>query len=312
MKGAVLITPRSLSDGAHPALKRLETAGYTLRCPAPGEMPDEACLAGALPGCVGWLAGVEPVSEAVLSAADGLRVIARNGTGVDNLPLDALAARGIAVCRTEGANARGVAELSLALALAGMRRVVETHESIRAGGWLRAKGREVAGARAAVLGLGAVGSLMAEMLLALGAEVAGVDPVAPDNRPAHARFRRTDLAAALAGADLLSLHVPLPPGGPPLIGMAELAALAPGATIVNTARAGLVDTAALLSALMSGQVGCYATDVFETEPPEPSALTTHPRVVMTSHIGGFTGASVDRAAEMAVDLLLEHLDDASP
>ena len=307
MSGAILITPRSLSDGAHPALRRLEESGYTLRCPSPGAMPDEATLGAALPGCVGWLAGVEPVSEAVIGAADRLRVIARNGTGVDNLPLGVLAARDIAVCRTAGANARGVAELALALGLSGMRHVVATHESIRAGGWARLKGREIAGARAAVIGLGAVGTQMAELLLALGAEVAGVDPAASAARVRHARFRREDLGAALDGASLVSLHAPLALGAPPLIGAAELARMAPGATVVNTARAGLIDTAAILSALEGGQIGCYATDVFETEPPVPSALTAHPRVVMTSHIGGFTGASVDRAAEMAVDLLLEHL-----
>lgn len=308
MTGAILVTPRSLSGGGHPALARLEQAGFSLLFPSPGETPDADQLAAALPGCVGWLAGVEPVGEPAIAAADRLRVISRNGTGVDNLPLEALAARGITLRTADGANARGVAELALALALAGMRHVVASHEGVRAGGWPRIPGREIAGARAAVIGLGAVGAETARLFLSLGAEVAGVDPFAPEDRVMDGAFQRTTLATALAGADIISLHCPLAPGAPPILGAEALAALSAGATVVNTARAGLVDEAALLAALDGGQVGCYATDVFTTEPPPPSALTAHPRVMMTSHIGGFTGASVDRAAEMAVDNLLESLD----
>ena len=303
MRDAILITPRSLSSGGHPALARLEAAGFALRCPAPGQTPSEEQLAAALPGCVGWLAGVEPVGPRALAAADRLRVISRNGTGVDNLPLQALAARGIAVRVTPGANARGVAELALTLALAGLRHVVATHEGIRAGRWPRLKGQEIAGAKVAVVGLGAVGSAAAELFCALGAEVWGVDPEAPG--PALPAFRRASLEGALAGAAAVSLHCPL--GARPLLGARELASLARGATLVNTARAGLVEEAALRAALESGQLGCYATDVFDVEPPAPSALTAHPAVVMTSHVGGLTGASVDRAATMAVDNLLEEL-----
>lgn len=303
MSDAILITPRSLSAGGHPALARLEAAGFALRFPAPGETPSEDQLAAALPGCVGWLAGVEPVGPRALAAADRLRVVSRNGTGVDNLPLDALAARGIAVRVTPGANARGVAELAVTLALSGLRQVVATHEGIRAGGWPRLKGREIAGAKVAVVGLGAVGAEAARLFCSLGAEVRGVDPQAPG--PAHPAFRRVSLDQALAGAHVASLHCPL--GAGPLLGARELAALAPGAALVNTARAGLVEESALLAALEDGRPGCYATDVFDAEPPAPSALTAHPRVVMTSHIGGFTGASVDRAARMAVDNLMEEL-----
>jgi phosphoglycerate dehydrogenase-like enzyme len=122
---AILVTPRALSRG-HPLLGALTDRGHRLVMPAPGATPDEATLIAALPGCVGWIAGVEPVSEAVIAAADALRVISRNGTGVDNLPLAVLAQRGIRVMRAEGANARGVAELALALTLCGLRRIVST------------------------------------------------------------------------------------------------------------------------------------------------------------------------------------------
>jgi len=307
MSGRILITPRSLSKGGHPALAPLTEAGFELVFPAPGATPTEAQLVAALPGAVGWLAGVEKVSEAAIGAADSLRAISRNGTGIDNLPLTLLQERGIAVTRAEGANARGVAELALTLALAGLRDVVPTHQGMKQGDWPRRIGREMAGARVGVVGLGAIGASFARFCLALGAAVGGYDPYAPADRLTDPNFRRTDLARALDGAHVVSLHAPMPADGRPLIGADLLARLAPGAVLVNTARAGLIETDALLAALDRGQVGTYATDVFETEPPEPSPLLAHPRVILTSHIGGFTTESVERATTDAVTNLLKAL-----
>jgi D-3-phosphoglycerate dehydrogenase / 2-oxoglutarate reductase len=306
---AILVTPRSLSRG-HPALNALSARGFSLVMPAPGAIPDEATLIAALPGCVGWLAGVEPVSEEVIAAADRLRVISRNGTGVDNLPLAALERRQIRLYRAEGTNARGVAELALCLTFAGLRHLVRTHEGMRACDWPRHLGREIAGARVAVIGLGAIGATFARMCLDLGAQVAAHDPFAPMDRLTHPRLRRVPLAEALEGAEVVSLHAPLPEDGRPLLTAPRIATLARGATVVNTARAGLVEEAAMLTALDAGQVGTYATDVFDTEPPASSALTSHPGVILTSHIGGFTDASVERCTVRAVENLLIALDAA--
>ena len=275
--------------------------------PTPGALPDEAELLAAVPGCVGWLAGVEPVSERVIAAADRLRAISRNGTGIDNLPLTALRSRGIALCKAEGTNARGVAELALALTLSGLRHIVWTHEGMRAGGWPRRLGREICEATIGVVGLGAIGANYAQLCLGLGARVLGHDPFAPADRITHPAFRRVSLDEALGSADAISLHAPMPADGGPLLTQARIAALAPSTVIVNTARAGLVDEGALLAALDTGQVAAYATDVFATEPPSPSALLAHPRVTLTSHIGGFTDASVDRSTIRAVENLLEAL-----
>ena len=303
----ILITPRSLSKGGHPALKPLEDAGFELSMPAPGATPTEAQLIAALPGCVGWLAGVEPVSEAAIAAAGDLRVISRNGTGVDNLPLDILTARGIELRRAEGTNARAVAELALTLAMAALRNVVATHAGMREGDWPRRIGSEILGARVGVIGLGAIGAGFAEMCLALDANVAGFDPFAPADRITHPAFTRADFTEALDGAEIVSLHAPMPRDGKALLGAEELARLAPGAVVVNTARAGLIDDAAMLAALDNGQIGTYATDVFHSEPPEPSELLAHPRTVTTTHIGGFTGASVERSTRRAVENLLDVL-----
>ena len=119
----ILITPRSLSAGTHSGLSRLEDLGFTLVRPTPGVMPSEADLIAAIPDCCGWIAGVEPVSSRVVSAAHSLQVISRNGSGVDNLPMDALNERGITVKRALAANANGVAELALAMMLSGFRHI---------------------------------------------------------------------------------------------------------------------------------------------------------------------------------------------
>ncbi|MBN9432624.1 MAG: oxidoreductase [Bosea sp.] len=303
----ILVTPRSLSRGGHPALRMLEEAGYSLVMPAPGSLPDEETLMAALPGCVGWLAGVEPVSERVLDAADRLRVISRNGTGVDNLPLKAMETRGIELRRAEATNARGVAELALALTLAGLRQIVWTHEGMRSGGWPRLMGREMCDATVGIVGLGAVGATLAQLCLDLGARVRGYDPFANEDRVTHRNFTRVDLDEAIAGVDAVSLHAPMPEDGRPLLTAGRLAAMAPGTVLVNTARAGLVDEGALFVALESGRVACYATDVFDKEPPDLSPLLAHPRVVLTSHIGGFTDASVERCTVRAVANLIDAL-----
>lgn len=305
--GRILITPRSLSKTGHPALRALEQAGFTLVMPTPGAMPDEKTLMEVLPGCVGWLAGVEPVSERALSVADRLKVISRNGSGVDNLPLEVLEMRDIAVCRTTGSNARSVAELALSLIMTGLRHIVWTHEGLRAGSWPRQIGREIKGTTIGIVGLGAIGMQLAQICLDLGATVNAHDPFAPDDRLTHPHLKRVDLEDALTGVDAISLHVPMPADGAPLLTPTHLAALTPHTVLVNTARAGLVDGAALIAALESERLACYATDVFETEPPAPSPLLAHPKVILTSHIGGFTANAVERSTRDAVDNLIQVL-----
>lgn len=287
MRGHILITARSLSKG-HAALAPLTEAGFRLVMPSPGAT----------------------LSEADLTAADALRVVSRNGTGIDNLPAPAVEAPGIANCRAEGANAQGVAELALTLSLTAMRHVIPTHTGMKQGDWPRQIGRELKGARVAVIGLGAIGAGFAEACLALGAQVRGFDPFANSERMRHPNFTRCSLLEALTQADLVSLHAPMPADGRALIGTAEPALLAPQAVLVNTARAGLVDGAAALQALNAGRLSTYATDICDTEPPSLDDLLKHPSVILTSHIGGFTSRSVTRAAEVAVKNLPEALDAA--
>jgi D-3-phosphoglycerate dehydrogenase / 2-oxoglutarate reductase len=305
----ILVTPRSLTLTPHPAIEALRERGHEVVYSTSGQQPGEAELERLVPSVEGWLAGVEPVSEAVIARADGLRVISRNGVGVDNLPMPTLARRGIAVRTAEGANAAGVAELAIALMLSALRHVPSTDRGIKAGQWPRLRGREIRDRRVGVVGCGAIGGEVARLAVALGASVIAFDPARPSLPIPPERLRFADLPELLREAEILTLHCPAPKNGRPLIEAPALTALPRGAILVNTARAALVDEDALIAALDEGQISAYAADVFAEEPPRSLALAGHPRVIATSHIGGFTEESVDRATEVAVANLLESLGD---
>lgn len=305
MKGRIAVTPRSLSKGGHPALAPLTAAGFELVFPAPGQMPTLEQLKQTLPDCVGYLAGVEPIPAEVLQLCPHLKVISRNGVGVDNIDLAAAEAQGIVIERAVGGNARGVAELAIGLMLAGLRQIPWSDRQLKAGGWARQKGIEVQGRTLGVIGCGQIGKYVAQLALGLGMKAIAYD-LYPDPEFAPAgEFAFVPLDELLARADVISLHAP--PAEKPLIDAAALAQMKAGVFLINTARAGLVDEAAVLAALESGHLRGFATDVFHTEPPELSPLLRHERVIATPHAGGFTAESIERATEGAVCNLLKIL-----
>lgn len=306
--GRVLVTPRSLTQAGLavvPELEPLRSAGYELVSGPAGTSPGQAELLALVPGCVGWLAGVERIDADVLAAATDLRVISRNGTGTDTVDLAAAERTGVRVERAAGANAQGVAELALTLSLSALRQVPWSHSALRAGGWQRWQGRELSETVVGLVGLGAVGRLTAGLFTVLGAQVVAHDPVvAPGTDPS---LRVVGLDELFGSCDVISLHAPPLPGGRPLVDAERLATTRRGSALVNTARAALVDDAAVLAALESGVLAAYAVDAFDTEPPSLTDLLRHPRVIATPHIGGYTAASVRRATSHAVHNLLTAL-----
>ena len=307
--GRILVTPRSLTQAGLtnvPELAALRSAGFELVSPAAGMSPTTHELLSLVPGCVGWLAGVEKISADVIAAGHELRVISRNGTGTDAIDVEAATAAGIRIERAAGANAQGVAELALALTLSCLRNVPWAAASIRDGGWQRWQGRELGDATIGVVGLGAIGRTVATTFRALGATVIGFDPFV-----STAEFTLVSLDELIARSDVVTLHAPPPEDGSALIDSARLQLARPGTILVNTARASLVDDEAVLGALQSGALAAYAVDAFDTEPPELTPLLRHDRVLATPHLGGYTGGSVSRATRQAVANLLTVLAPAS-
>jgi phosphoglycerate dehydrogenase-like enzyme len=306
----ILITPRSLTSSPGQILMPLEAAGFELTFAPRGRQPTEAELLGLVSGCTGWLAGVEPISARVFDAADRLKVISRNGSGIDSIDLDAAKRHGVKVMVAAGANAGAVAELALALTLAALRHIPESISAIKAGRWHRREGRELGGATVGIIGCGSVGRRFATAIAALGGSLALHD-VAPDRsfRP-DGEFAWTDLDRLVETSDVISLHCPALPHNATLLDAERLTRVKKGVGIVNTARASLVDERVMAAALDSGRVGWYATDVFAEEPPARSALLYHERVIATPHIGGFTAEGGRRAARTAVEHLIAELGNA--
>ena len=187
----ILITPRSLTrqglDGV-PELKPLRDR-FELVSGPPGETPNSEQLAALVPGCTGWLAGVEQITASVLESATALKIIARNGVGTDAIDIAAATRLGIAVRNAPGSNAQGVAELALTLALAALRNVPWSSAALIRGEWCPREGRELGDCTVGVVGLGAVGRRAAAAFRALGAAVIGSDPApvdiaVPTGRPA--------------------------------------------------------------------------------------------------------------------------------
>ena len=305
----VLVTPRSLTGRPDdPTLEPLRQAGVELVFGPAGRNPTEEELLDLAPGCAGWLAGVEQITERVLTAASGtLTVIARNGTGVDAIDLAAAARLGIAIERAPGANANGVAELALALILCGLRDVPEARKALQDGQWQRRRGRELKGATIGVVGCGAVGRRLVEAVVALGATAIGQDVASPTDWRSPQGFSWATLDEIVDRSDVVSLHCPPPADGSPLFTADRIGRMRKGSGLVNTARAALVDAAAVAAALDAERLGWYATDVFDREPPAADGLVGHRRVIATPHIGGFTEESSRAAVGAAVAALMSAL-----
>jgi phosphoglycerate dehydrogenase-like enzyme len=238
----------------------------------------------------------------MIAAAPRLRLIQKIGVGVNTIDLDAARARGIAVCNLPGTNAAAVAELTLALMLATLRRLPRFDAGLRGGTWLDPLLQdglgELGGRTVGLVGYGAIPRKLAPVLLALGCRL--IYATRAPKTDAAGEWRPLD--ALLAEADIVSLHLPLTDETANLIDTAALARMKSGAVLVNTARGGLVDQAALTEALASGRLAAAGLDVFAEEPPDTTApLFRLPNVVLTPHIGWLTTGTFDRSFALAAE-----------
>jgi len=303
----ILVTPRSVTKNGHPSLDALKEAGYQVVFSTPGCSPTEKELIELLPGCVGYLAGVEEISAKVLDSAAELKVISRNGTGVDAVDLEAAERNGIKVCRAQGANARGVAELTFAHILTAIRSIAFSNAEMKKGAWTRRKGIELEGKTLGLVGCGKVGQQVAAFAIAFGMKVMAFDPYPDTGFSISGEFQYCSLEELLSGADIISLHCPANPAGRPFVDKALIDLMKDGVYIINTARGSLLDEEAVLEALESGKIAGVTIDAFESEPPQDWRLAQNSRVTATPHIGGFTEESITRAMSVAVGNLLSEL-----
>jgi len=303
----VLVTPRSLSSGEHPLLERIRDAGYQIVFPSPGRQPTEDQLLSSIGEAEGYLAGVEPIGDSVLARAVNLKVISRNGTGVDNIDLDSARAHKITIRRAEGANARGVAELTIGHLLSALRAIPQSAAAMKQEQWFRSKGIETEGRTLGLIGCGKIARLVARFALGMDMKVLAYDPYPDAAFQPGPGFTWTDFDSVLVSSDFISLHCPPLADGRPLIDGEAITRMKRGVLIINTARSSLLDENAVISALDSGALRGVTVDAFAAEPPPDWKLVKHPKVIATPHIGGFTEESVERATEVSVRNLLEEL-----
>jgi D-3-phosphoglycerate dehydrogenase len=228
------------------------------------------------------------VGARAMAAAPGLKVISKHGSGTDTIDKAAAAQRGIRVVAAAGANAAAVAEQALALLLACAKSVVRLNERMHAGHWDKAthKSVELEGRTVGLVGLGAIGLRFARMADAMGMRVLGFDPYAKD-LPAY--VEPVPLETLWREADAVSLHCPLTADNAKLLNAQTLAACKRGVIVVNTARGGLIDEAALLAAIRAGHVASAGLDSFAVEPmTAPHPFHGEPRITLSPHIGGVT------------------------
>ncbi|MCJ2040200.1 3-phosphoglycerate dehydrogenase [Methylobacterium sp. J-059] len=294
-----------------------ELAGFeTLYDPTLVDRPD--ALRAALAGASGLIVrNRTQVRAGLLAAAPDLRVVGRLGVGLDNIDLAACAARGIAVHPATGANDGAVAEYVIGTALLLLRGAYAASAQVAAGAWPRnaLMGREIAGKRLGLVGFGAIARQTARRAAALDMTVAAFDPhLAPDDaawRPAHGAVASLALDALVATSDVLSLHVPLTEATRDMIGPAAIARMRPGAILINAARGGVVDEAAVAAALRSGHLGGAALDVFAQEPVDAAggaALIDVPNLILTPHIAGVTRESNVRVSAVTARAVRRSLE----
>ncbi len=263
---------------------------------------DTETLFRLLPDCDVLWHVLQRCTAEMIAAAPRLKLIQKIGVGVNTIDLDAARQRGIPVCNLPGTNARAVAELALGLMLSVLRRIPAFDRGLRAGTWtdvsLQDGAGELGGRVVGLVGFGAIPRILAPILAAMGCTVIYTartriaDPVAA--------YRTLD--ALLAEADVVSLHLPLVAETRPVIGADALNRMKPGAILINTGRGGLVDPAALVSALSSGRLAGAGLDVFENEPlPAGDPIRLLPNVVLTPHIAWLTTGTFDRSFELAAE-----------
>ena len=268
------------------ALALLRAAGWTVEGPGAALTPAEALLVRTQ--------AVPP------EAVAGFKMISKHGTGVDNIPLEAAKAAGVTVMNTPGANAAAVAEQTLMLMLAMARDLTGQLAGTRQG----VTGLE--GRRLLVVGFGETGRRVVQAAMMLGLQVTVLAP-RPDQVASSGARAAQDLQSALRQTDILSLHCPLTPLTQGMIGAAELALLPPGALVVNVARGGLIDEAALADALHSGHLGGAALDVTRQEPlPADDPLRRAPRLILTPHAAGLGQGAFRRMGLQAAQNILDH------
>jgi len=285
----VLITTSSFSLGNFAQAKSLHDAGISIEVNPHGRRLSEDEVAELVAtDVIAILAGLEPLTDRVLSKAKSLRVIARCGTGLDSVDLQAASRLGIDVFNTPDAPTQAVAELTIAHMLNSLRHISTTDSNMRSGKWTPTMGSLLATKTVGLIGVGRIGSAVAKLAQAFGARVIGFDPVVSS----HNSVELLSLDEVLNQSDIVSLHVPINDQTHHIVNASAISRMKPGSIVVNVSRGGLIDESALHDALKSQHLSGAALDCFEDE-PYSGPLLQLPGVHVTAHMGSYARETRD-------------------
>jgi D-3-phosphoglycerate dehydrogenase / 2-oxoglutarate reductase len=301
----ILVTEK-IADGG---LQQLRDAGHVVDVRL-GLEPDE--LAEVIPGAAALIIrSATQVTRTVLEAATDLVVVGRAGIGLDNVDVEAATQRGVMVVNAPQSNVLSAAEHTMALLLAQARNIPQAHRALSEGRWERSKweGVELADKTLGIVGLGRIGKLVAQRALAFGMRLVAYDPFVSAERARQLSVELLSLERLVQVSDFVTLHVAKTPDTAGMIGKDLLALARPGIRIINVARGGIVDEAALAEAIRAGRVAGAALDVFAAEPTTDSPLFGLPQVVVTPHLGASTREAQDKAGDTIAEQVALALGD---
>lgn len=293
----IAVGASSFGGGGPAAAELLESAGYTIVPNPHGRKLTQEETIEHLAGAVGLLAGLEPLNEAVFAACPNLKAVARIGIGMDNVDAEAAARHGVKVSNTPDGPTYAVAEMCLAALLAIGRQLPAADRDMHAGVWQKRMGFSLRGLTVLLVGYGRIARRFEAMLDPFGAQMLRFDPQYPELAGGQ------ELTTLFAKADVVSLHAG---GNGEILGRAELAAMKPGAVLLNSARGALVNEAALVEFLQNGHISAYWADVF-TEEPYHGPLAGCENALLTPHIATYTGLCRREMELEAAKNLLEDL-----
>jgi D-3-phosphoglycerate dehydrogenase len=307
------------NDGIHPdGQSMLEKANFQVDT---DKISQDDLVTGLQPYEVIIVRSATKVRKDLIDQCPNLKVICRAGVGMDNIDVDYARSKGLKVYNTPSASSRSVAELTIAHILTLARSLHQSNREMPVEGDTNfkglkksySKGREMFGLNLGIIGFGKIGQESARVAMGIGMNVIPVDPYVKSGTIDILPAGREDLKVSveletkpmdemLENADVICMHVPFT--GKPLIGVKEFAKMKDGVIVVNTARGGVIDEAALLKALETGKVNCAALDVFINEPTPMKALLSHPKISLSPHIGASTGdAQSNVGTELAEQII---------
>jgi phosphoglycerate dehydrogenase-like enzyme len=295
---AVAVTSRSFSRNEYlraELLRRYDQVKFNDE----GLSLDGDSLVAFLAGHPLAITALEKIDDSILERLPDLRAISKVGVGIDMIDLDAMERHGVRLAWSRGTNARSVSELAISFMLALLRHLPSVTRLVRQGEWRQVQGSTLTGRTVGLIGFGHVGRDLAGLLGAFSCRVLAYDIAPPADLPAH--VEQSSLESLLASSEIVSLHTVLNEDTRNLLNKQRMGLMRPGALLINTSRAGLVDEGALYDALSSGHLAGAALDVFSSEPPGNHPLLDLDQLIVTPHIGGSTREAVLAMGRAAIE-----------